>query len=129
MTDRGVQIRPDQDAAYDVLVAQFHEREGEAAEALAAFQRAAEKDPDSAYLQRKLAEGLARETRLDEALLHAERAHELEPEDLETRIFLARVYRMQRRYAEAEAVLQDASGDPVSEMAGFLLHQILIEER
>jgi len=123
----GEAARPDQDPVYDVLVGQLHEREGDGAAALAAFQRAAAKDPDSAYLQRKLAEGLARETRLDDALVHAERARELDPDDVETRIFLARVYRMQRRPSDAESVLVDASGDPIDEMAGFLLHQILIE--
>ncbi len=123
----GVEVRPEQDVAYDVLVAQFHERDGDAAKALVAYARAAEKDPNSAYLQRKLAEGSARENRLDDALMHAERAYELEPEDAETRIFLARVYGLKRRPKDAEAVLRDSSGDPINEMAAFLLHQVLLE--
>jgi len=126
-TQPGVEVRPEQDVAYDVLVAQLHKRDGDAASALAAFARAAEKDPNSAYLQRKLAEGKAQDNQLDAALEHAERAYELEPEDAKTRIFLARVYRLKRRPEAAEAVLLDSSGDPIDEMAGFLLHQILLE--
>ena len=47
-------VRPADSADYDVLVAGMVAEDGNLAEARAAFERAAEKDPESAYLQRRL---------------------------------------------------------------------------
>ena len=72
-----VEVRPNAPPEYDVLVAQQHLSEGRMTQALAAYERAAAKDPDSAYLHRMLADALARSNRLEKALVHARRAYEL----------------------------------------------------
>jgi tetratricopeptide (TPR) repeat protein len=123
----GAEIRPEAPAEYDVLVAQHHASEGRQAEALAAYQRAAAKDPDSAYLQRLLAESLARSSRLDEAVVHARRAHELDPDDVATRGLLAQLYRIKREPMAAAAILVDDEGFPLDAEAAFLLYQIQLE--
>ena len=123
----GNEIRPDAPAEYDVLVAQQHEVDGRAAEALAAYQRAVAKDDQSAYVHRKLAEALARNNRLAEALKHAQRAHELEPDDVPTRLFLGQLYRLQRDPAAAEPILRGEDGEPLDDNAAFVLYQIYLE--
>jgi len=120
-------IRPDAAPEYDVLVALEFEAQGRLADALAAYERAVEKDPDSAYLQRKLAASLVRQNRLSDGIRYAERAHELEPDDLPTRIFLGQLYRLRRSPAAAEALLVGESGEPLSVDAGFLLYEIQMD--
>lgn len=120
-------IRPDAAAEYDLLVAQQFELQGRLADALAAYERAVAKDPDSAYLQRKLAASLVRQNRLSDGIRYAERAHELEPDDLPTRIFLGQLYRLRRSPAAAEALLVGESGDPLSADAGYLLYEIQMD--
>ncbi len=123
-----VEVRPKAPPEYDVLVAQQHVSEGRITQALAAYERAVAKDPDSAYLQRVLADALARSNRLEEALDHARRAYELDPDDADTRDLLAQLYRIHGDPAGAEAVLRDASGAPLDEEAAFLLYQIQLEQ-
>ncbi len=125
--DPGPEVRPNAPPEYDVLVAHEHQARGQLEEALAAFGRALEKDPDSAYLHQKLAAGLIRAGRPQESLAHAARALELDPEDPRTRIFLGQLYRMQRDVEAAEATLLDESGEPFNEEAGALLYQVYLE--
>jgi len=120
-------IRPEAAAEYDLLVAQQFEAQGRLADALAAYERAVEKDPDSAFLQRKLAASLVRQNRLSDGIRYAERAHELEPDDLPTRIFLGQLYRLRRSPAAAEALLVGENGDPLNSDAGFLLYEIQMD--
>jgi tetratricopeptide (TPR) repeat protein len=122
-----VLIRPESGPEYDVLVAQQFEQQGRLADALAAYERAVEKDPDSAFLQRKVAESLVRQNRLADGIRHAERAHELEPDDLQTRIFLGQLYRLRRSPAAAEGLLIDEAGDPFDTDAGFLLFEVYMD--
>ena len=84
----GVEIRPDAPPEYDVLVAIDHETRAENLEALAAYERALEKDPDSVYIHRRLAMSLLRAGHPGKALEHTERALELEPDDKRTRRLL-----------------------------------------
>jgi tetratricopeptide (TPR) repeat protein len=122
-----VAIRPDAPAEYDVLVAQQLERDGRHDEAIAAYERAVAKDDTSAYLHRKLAEQLAQANRIDESLYHANRALELDPEDVPTRIFLGQLHRLRRDVDSAERVLTDSDGDPIDSGAAFLLYHLYLE--
>jgi tetratricopeptide (TPR) repeat protein len=125
--DPGPEVRPTAPPEYDILVALDHQARGELDEALAAFERALEKDPDSAYIQRRLAMSLIRAGRPAESLEHAERALELDPDDLQTRVFVGQLHRMQRNVAAAELALLDESGVPINEEAGVLLYQVYME--
>jgi tetratricopeptide (TPR) repeat protein len=125
--DLGREVRADAPPEYDVLVAQQHASEGRLPEALAAYQRAVAKDPDSAYLHRLLADALARSNRLDDALVHAQRAHDLDPEDGSTRNLLAQLHRIQRDAPAVEALLTDDTGEPIDADAAFLLYQTYLD--
>jgi tetratricopeptide (TPR) repeat protein len=125
--EMGVEVRPDAPAEYDILVGLQHESHGELAEATAAYQRALAKDADSPFIHRRIANSLVRQGNPTQALVHAQRAFELEPEDDLTRLFLGQLYRLSRQFAEAEAVLLDADGDPRGEQAAMLLYQINLE--
>jgi len=124
----GPELRPDAPPEYDILVAHDHQARGDLDDALAAFERALEKDPDSAYIHRKLAMSLIRAGRPAESLEHAERALEIDPEDPRTRVFVGQLYRMQRNVAAAElALLDEESGEPINREAGVLLYQVYME--
>jgi tetratricopeptide (TPR) repeat protein len=125
----GAVIRPDDPAEYDLIVAQEFEEEGRMSDALAAYERAVAKDPESAYLQLELANSLVRNNRLSEAIEHAERAYELEPEERSTRLFLGQLYRLQRSPAAAERVLLEESGEPLDAAAGYLLFEVYLESK
>jgi tetratricopeptide (TPR) repeat protein len=126
-SDLGVEERPDAPPEYDILVAQQHASEGRPAEALAAWERAVAKDDNSAYLHRVLADALARSSRLDEALVHARRAYELEPQDADGRHLLVQLLRIRRDIPAIEALLLDENGAPKDVDAAFALHEIYIE--
>jgi tetratricopeptide (TPR) repeat protein len=121
-------VRPSDSADYDVLVAGMAAEEGNLAEARAAFERAAEKDPDSAYLQRRLGNLAAQMDDLPGALAYAERAAELDPTDIDSRIFLGRLYRIRRDAEGAERALLGEDGEPVSAAASLLLYQVYLEQ-
>jgi tetratricopeptide (TPR) repeat protein len=122
-----VEIRSDAPPEYDLLVAQQLTVEGRNAEAAEAYLRAVAKDDQSAYLHRKAAVALAQQNRLEEALEHAQRAAELDPEDDASRIFLGQLYRIRREVPQAEETLRDDAGEPVSPDAAFLLYQIYMD--
>ena len=103
----------DAPAELDFLVGQELEMDGRLPEAREAYERALRKDPDAVFLLKRLAELAAREERLTDALVYAERAHELEPDDEGLRLFLGSLYRMRREPESAARVLQDAHGKPV----------------
>lgn len=125
--DQGVEVRPSAPADYDVLVAQQHAREGRIPEAIAAYLRAVAKDDESAYLHRRIADALARGGELDEAVLHAQRAYELDPENRRGRNLLAQLYRVNRESAKATTLLVDGSGEPLDVEAAATLYSIYLE--
>ncbi len=78
----GDPTRPDLAADYDVLVGEMALIDGDYEAARAALVRAAQKDPESAYLELRLSRIVAQLDDLPGALRHASRAAELAP-DLE----------------------------------------------
>ncbi len=125
-TSAGGEIRPSAPVEYDVLVAQLARNQGRMVESAAAYERAVAKDEGSAYLHRKTAEALALVHRLEDAVIHAERAHELDAEDRSLRLFLTQLYRLTRNPAGAEGMLRDASGDPLDETAASMLFRMYV---
>ena len=91
--------RPEAAASYDVLVGEFALRDGDLALSRDAFTRAAAKDPESAYIHRRLALLAAQFEDLDGAIEHAARAVELDPDNIQERLFLSRLYLVRRDVA------------------------------
>ncbi len=125
--DPGPEIRPGAIAEYDFLVGRDHELAGRLDEALAAYGRAAAKDPASAYLQRKVGALAWRSGKLDLALEHAQRAHEIDPDDPAGRVFLGKIHRLRRQFAPAEEILKGEDGNPVNREAALLLYGIFAD--
>jgi tetratricopeptide (TPR) repeat protein len=117
----------DAPAELDFLLGQEFEMDGRLPEAREAYERALRKDPQAVFLLKRLAELSAREERLTDALVYAERAHELEPDDEGLRLFLGSLYRIRQEPESAARVLQDAEGKPVSTDAALLLFSIGLE--
>ncbi len=123
----GREVRPDAPPEYDVLVYHEHLAEGRPQEAIAALERALEKDENSPLLHRMMADVLARSGELDRAVEHARRARELAPDDPEVRSILAQLYRIQQNSADAEKLLLDEHGQPIDGDSAWLLYQIYLE--
>lgn len=119
--------RPEASAEYDVLVAEFASMEQDFEAARAAYERAAAKDPDSAYIERRLAHVSAQLDDADGAYEHALRAVELDPNDEDSRLFLGRLSRMRRDIGAAERALRGDDGKPINESAALLLYQIYLD--
>ncbi|MEN8182121.1 MAG: tetratricopeptide repeat protein [Myxococcota bacterium] len=119
--------RPGAPPEFDVLVGQDLELQGRVDEAFGAYLRAHEKDPDSAYLLRKLAEMSARRGRLEAAVEYAQQALALDPHATELRLFVGTLHRFRRDPAAADVVLRGPAGDPLSEDAALLLYNIHLE--
>jgi tetratricopeptide (TPR) repeat protein len=113
----------------DFLIGRDHEGEGRLAEALEAYTRALSKDPGSVYLLKRAAELSARQNRLPEAVVYAERALEFEPDNKGVRLFLGTLYRFRKDVASAERVLRDENGRPLDDDAAALLYGIYAENR
>ena len=113
----------------DFLVGRDLEMEGRLQEALEAYTRALSKDPESVYLLKRAAELSARQNRLSEAVVYAERALELEPDNQGVRLFLGTLYRFRKDVASAERVLRDESGQPLNDDAAVLLYGIYADNR
>jgi tetratricopeptide (TPR) repeat protein len=114
--------QPGSTPEYDFLVARQFELDGQIDEALAAYQRALAKDPDSPFLHRATAELLARSGRVEDALPYAERAQQLQPDDEDLRLFLGTLYRIRKDTASAERMLRKDDGTPLDPDAALLLY-------
>ncbi len=112
----------------DFLIARQLELDGDREEAYEAYRRAVEADPESAYLLRRITELAWRLGMYDEARLYGERAHELDPDDARSRIFLAHIYQIERDIDAAEAILRDENDLPVSENAASLIFAMEMEQ-
>jgi tetratricopeptide (TPR) repeat protein len=117
----------DASAELDFLIGQELEMDGRLDDAKRAYERALRKDPQAVFLLKRLAELSARADRLTDALVYAERAFELDPDDEGLRLFLGSLYRIRRDPESAARVLRDAEGAPVSSDAAVLLFGILLE--
>jgi tetratricopeptide (TPR) repeat protein len=113
----------------DFLVGRDLEAEGQLQEALETYTRALSKDPESVYLLKRVAELSARQNRLSDAVVYAERALELEPDNQGVRLFLGTLYRFRKDVASAERVLRDESGQLVNDDAALLLFGIYADNR
>jgi tetratricopeptide (TPR) repeat protein len=120
--------RPELGTEYDVLVGELAARDGQFGLAQAAFERAAEKDPTSGHLQYRLAHLAAQHDEIGRAVALAERGFALNPEDIEGRLFLARLYLVDHREHAVETVLRGDDGLPVNSDAALLLYQVLLEQ-
>jgi tetratricopeptide (TPR) repeat protein len=125
--DPGREVRENAPPEFDVLVALQHDREGRMAAAIAAYERAIAKDPNSAELHLSLAEVLWRSSRFDEAVVHAERALELDAEAHDARRLLAQLYRLRREPEAARGILLDEEGVPYDDESAFMLWQIYLD--
>jgi tetratricopeptide (TPR) repeat protein len=120
-------VPADAPAELDFLVGQELEMDGRLEEARTAYEAALRKDPQAIYLLKRLAELSARTDHMTDALVYAERAFELDPDDEGLRLFLGSLYRLRRDPESAARVLRDAEGKPVSSDAAVLLFGILLE--
>lgn len=125
--DSGRVVRPELGVEYDVLVGEMAVRGGEFEVARGAFEQALTKDPDSAHLHFRLAQLVAQSDELPEATVLAERGMELDSENVEGRLFLARIYRMQRDLPGVKRALLDAESQPISPQAALALYQVYLE--
>ncbi len=121
-------IQPGASADFDFLVGRDLELQGDAPGALEAYLRAVEKDPDAPYLHRRVAELAAQQGHFDQSLEHAERVYELDPDDVDSRLFLATLYRIRKEPERVFAILEDPeTGLPVNTDAALRLYSIHYE--
>ncbi len=113
----------------DFLLGRQAEAEGDLEAAIDAYSRALSKDPESVYLLKQLAELSARENRLTDALVYAERAYDLAPEEEGIRLFLGTLYRLRKDAVNAERVLLDPDGAPFTSDAALLLYGVYSDSR
>lgn len=122
-------VREARAADYDVLVAELAQAEGDFELARAAYERAAVKDPTSAFLHDRLARLAWQLEDIEGAVEESELAFELAPDDLEVRLFLGRLYRLRRDFSGLNRVLRDAEGLPLDADSAHALFQVALERR
>jgi tetratricopeptide (TPR) repeat protein len=120
-------VRPEASSEYDFLVGRQFEFDGKVDEALAAYERAIAKDPQSALLLRTTSELLARNGRVEEALPYAERAFEIAPDEGNLRLFLGTLYKIRKDSASAERTLRKPDGTPYDADAALLLYGLYFD--
>ncbi len=119
--------RPEAPADYDVLVGELAQLEGDFEAAQAAYLRAVEKNPDSAFLHDRLARVAWQLEDMESALREAERAFELDPDSIRIRLFLGRLYRLQGNLDGLDRVLRDADGRPLDADSASALFQVAFD--
>jgi tetratricopeptide (TPR) repeat protein len=122
--------RDAREAYKQFIVSSVYLTRGDAQAALDHLIAAAEKDPDSVYLNRKAAQLLKNLKDYERARTYALKALELAPEDLTNRILLADIHALkgdnELAIAEYEAVLEK---DPDNQRIRLLLATLLIRTR
>lgn len=120
-------VRADAPADYDVLVAELAQIDGDLELAREAYQRAAEKDPESAVIHERLSRVAWQLGSLDAAVGEAELAFALDPDSLRIRLFLGRLYRLRRDSEGLDRVLRDSDGQPLDADSAYVLYQVAFE--
>jgi len=119
--------RSEAPADYDILVAEIAQTEGDFELAREAYNRAAEKDPESAVIHERLSRLAWQLDDIDGAVREAERAFELDSESIRVRLFLGRLYRLRRDFEGLDRVLRDAEGRPLDADSTYVLYQVAFE--
>jgi len=119
--------RAEAPADYDVLVGEMANADGDLDLAQAAFTRAVEKDPDSAFIRDRLARLAWQAEDFEEAVYQAERAVELDDENIEMRLYLGRLYRLRGDLDGLERVLRDAEGRPLDADSAYALFRVALD--
>ncbi|MBW2498591.1 MAG: tetratricopeptide repeat protein [Deltaproteobacteria bacterium] len=119
--------RPEAPVEYEVLVGELAQAEGDFELAREAYERAAVKDSESAFVHERLARLAWQLDDVQGALREAERAFELDPESIRIRLFLGRLYRMRRDFDGLDRVLRDDEGHPIDGDSAYALFQAEIE--
>jgi len=89
-------------------------------DAIAAYKRAADMDPDDARTMGALAQALLNDNQLDEALKEYKQLAEADPEDASTVVHISEIQRRQGKYEDALATIRKAvKKDPDSLEAGY----------
>src|ERR1035441_7660296 len=89
-------------------------------EAIAAYKRAAEMDPEDARTLDALGQALLKDDQLDEALKEYEELAKADPEDAEPLVHIGEIQRRQGKYEDALATIRKArKQDPTSLEAGY----------
>jgi len=114
-------------ADYDVLVGELAQARGDFEAARAAYERAAQKDPDSGFLHDRLARLAWQLDDVEGALREAELAFALDPESRRSRLFLGRLYRLRRDFEGLDRVLRDEAGAPLDADSAHALYQVAME--
>jgi tetratricopeptide (TPR) repeat protein len=122
-------VRDEAPADYDVLVAERTQSDGDLVLARQAYERASKKDPKSAFIHERLARLAWQLDDMDGAVREAERAFELDPESVQIRLFLGRLYRLRRDFEGLDRVLRDEAGRPLDADSAYALYQVALEER
>ena len=101
-----LQRQPENTQAY-LHLATVYEMTERLSDALAAYRRAVEIDPQRDDLRLRLAALLLRMGSADDALPHLEFLHRRRPDDLQIRVYLARCHELRGDKAKAERLLDD----------------------
>jgi len=89
-------------------------------DAIAAYQRAADMEPEDAHTLGALAQALLNDNQLDEALKQFEQMLQVDPEDAGALVHIAEIQRRQQKYEDALATIRKArKKEPDSLEAGY----------
>ena len=112
LADRSPKMEFALGAAYDQLK--------QPKEAIAAYQRAADMDPEDARTLAALGQALLNNDQLDEALKQFNELAKVEPEDIEALVHICEIQRRQHKYEDALATIRKArKQDSTSLEAGY----------
>ena len=122
-------VRTNTPSDYDVLVAEFAQYDGDYKLAREAYERAAAKDPGSPFIHSRLARLAWQLDDIEGAVLEGEKAFDLDPSDVQSRLFLGRLYRLRRDFEGLDRVLRDEEGRPLDADSAYALFQVALERR